>query len=119
MFIGEASKISGATQRAIRLYESMGLLKVSREGKYRVYTQKNIELIKIIKDAQTLGINLSEMVAILGQQPEFDWSLVHDFLSQKYSKIESEIRALEIQKMNVKNYQISIAACLEKLDSNP
>ena len=40
MFIGEASKLSGATQRAIRLYESMGLLKISREGKYRTYTHK-------------------------------------------------------------------------------
>ena len=114
MFIGEAAKLSGATQRAIRLYESMGLLKISREGKYRFYTHKNIELIKMIKDAQTLGINLSEMVAIKGQQEEFDWRLVHDFLNQKYNNIENEIRKLEIQKMNVKNYQLSIATCLKK-----
>ena len=114
MFIGEASKLSGATQRAIRLYESMGLLKVSREGKYRVYTQKNIELIKIIKDAQTMGINLSEMVTVLGSQEEFDWGLIHDFLSQKYSLIESEVRQLEVQKANIEKIQLSIVACLKK-----
>ncbi|WP_220469614.1 MULTISPECIES: MerR family transcriptional regulator [Pseudoalteromonas] len=49
MYLNEASKLSGATQRAIRLYESMGLLTVSRVGKYRVYNQENIYLIKLIK----------------------------------------------------------------------
>ena len=119
MFIGEASKLSGATQRAIRLYESMGLLKVSREGKYRTYTHKNIELIKIIKDAQSLGLILSEIVIILGQQEEFDWSVIHDFLSQKYSMIEDEIQKLENQKKNIKKTQRSIISCLKELDSNP
>ncbi|MEL0658499.1 MerR family transcriptional regulator [Psychromonas arctica] len=119
MFIGEASKLSGATQRAIRLYESMGLLKISREGKYRIYTYKNIELIKIIKDAQSLGLNLSEIVAILGQQEEFDWGLIHDFLNQKYSMIENEIQKLENQKKNIKKTQRSIITCLKELDSNP
>ncbi|WP_057831253.1 MerR family transcriptional regulator [Colwellia sp. TT2012] len=119
MFIGEASKSSGATQRAIRLYESLGLLEISRKGMYRVYTKKNIALIKIIKEAQTLGINLSEMVILMSEQEEFDWKLVSDFLNQKYSMIENEIRELEIKKMNIKTYQVSIAMCLKELDSNP
>jgi len=119
MFIGEASKLSGATQRAIRLYESMGLLKISREGKYRTYTHKNIELIKIIKDAQSLGLILSEIVTILGQQEEFDWNIVHDFLNKKYSMIEDEIQKLENQKMNIKKTQRSIITCLKEIDSNP
>jgi len=119
MFIGEASKLSGATQRAIRLYESMGLLKVSREGKYRTYTHKNIELIKIIKDAQSLGLNLSEIVTMLDQQEEFDWNFVHDFLNQKYSMVEDQIKKLEIQKKNIQKTQRSIITCLKELDSHP
>ncbi|PKF49184.1 hypothetical protein AT251_20770 [Enterovibrio nigricans] len=54
MFIKQASELSGATQRAIRLYESLGLLTVSRTGKYRVYTERNINLIKMIKEGQAL-----------------------------------------------------------------
>jgi DNA-binding transcriptional MerR regulator len=119
MFIGETSKLSGATQRAIRLYESVGLLKVSREGKYRVYTSENIALIKIIKEAQTLGISLSEMVVLMSKQEEFDWNLVRDFLSQKYSMLENEIKNLEIKKKNIVDFQVSIDACLKRLDSNP
>ncbi|SKA67844.1 MerR family transcriptional regulator, partial [Enterovibrio nigricans] len=59
MFIKQASELSGATQRAIRLYESLGLLTVSRTGKYRVYTERNINLIKMIKEGQALGIHLA------------------------------------------------------------
>ncbi|OEF29360.1 MerR family transcriptional regulator [Vibrio rumoiensis] len=119
MFIGEASKLSGATQRAIRLYESVGLLKVSREGKYRVYTAENIALIKIIKEAQTLGISLSEMVVLISKQEGFDWYLVRDFLNQKYNMIENEIKNLEIKKNSITDFQVSIDTCLKHLDSNP
>lgn len=119
MFIGEAAKLSGATQRAIRLYESVGLLKISRQGKYRVYTKTNIALIKIIKEAQTLGIKLSEMVTLVKKQEEFDWQLVRAFLNQKYSMIDNEIRELEAKKVNIKKYQVSIDRCLKELDSNP
>lgn len=119
MFIGEASKLSGATQRAIRLYESVGLLNISREGKYRVYTQTHVAFIKIIREAQTLGISLSEMAILMSEQDEFDWKLVSDFLSQKYKIIDNEIRELEIKKLHIKNCQASISLCLKELDSNP
>jgi DNA-binding transcriptional MerR regulator len=118
MFIGEAEKLSGATQRAIRLYESLGLLSVSRSGNYRVYNKANIELIKIIKEAQTLGIHLSEMVALKGQQEEFDWRSVNDFLIQKYSMIEDQIKQLEVQKARIESYRVSINKCVKELDSN-
>ena len=118
MLIGEASKLSGATQRAIRLYESLGLLKISREGKYRVYTETNVEAIKIIKGGQALGIHLSEMVNIMNAKGEFDWQLVNDFLSQKYRMIENEIQELENKKRNIKSYQKSITKCLNELDSH-
>ncbi|MBO1254998.1 MerR family transcriptional regulator [Alteromonas sp. 5E99-2] len=119
MFIGQAAKLSGATQRAIRLYESLGLLKVSRDGRYRVYSAKNIETIKIIKGAQALGIHLSEIMSLLDEKGEFDWTLANEFLSAKYAMIESEISELENKKINIENYQKSITNCLKGLDSNP
>ncbi|MDW6005276.1 MerR family transcriptional regulator [Vibrio mangrovi] len=118
MFINEASKLSGATQRAIRLYESLGLLNVSRSGKYRVYNQENINMIKIIKQAQTLGITLSDMVALKSKQEDFDWKSVSKFLLQKQEEIEKNIKELELQKQRIKNYQISIDKCVQGLDSD-
>lgn len=118
MFIGQASKLSGATQRAIRLYESLGLLKVSRSGKYRVYSQQNINLIKIIKEAQTLGITLADLVALKTEQEDFDWMRVSDFLVKKYQAINKTIKELELQKQRIKDCQISIDHCLNGLDSD-
>ncbi|MDF2156131.1 MerR family transcriptional regulator [Vibrio sp. CAU 1672] len=118
MFINEASKLTGATQRAIRLYESRGLLNVSRSGKYRVYNQDNINLIKIIKEAQTLGILLSDLVKLKSAQEDFDWKLVSDFLVQKQQMVEEEIKELEKQKVRIENYRNSIDKCVRGLDSD-
>ncbi|MDA0148990.1 MerR family transcriptional regulator [Vibrio sp. LaRot3] len=119
MFIKEASQKSGATQRAIRLYESLGLLEVERSGKYRVYSHTNINLIKIIKEAQSLGIRLSELVALKNEQEDFDWQRVSDFLLDKQASIEVEIKTLQAQKARMEEYRVSINQCVQGLDSNP
>lgn len=118
MFIKEASELSGATQRAIRLYESLGLLSVPRSGKYRVYTQTNIDLIKIIKEAQTLGIQLSELVALKDDHETFNWRAVRDFLVEKHKKVELQIKQLEIQKDRISQYRESIDFCIRGVDSD-
>ncbi|MFZ6749219.1 MerR family transcriptional regulator [Undibacterium sp. Ren11W] len=64
MYIGELAKLSGATPKAIRHYEALGLLgKVARSGVYRSYGAQELAQIKLIKQAQVLGFTLSEMVA--------------------------------------------------------
>lgn len=80
MFIKEASELSGATQRAIRLYESLGLLKVPRSGRYRVYNESDIRLIKIIKEAQSVGITLAELASLKCEKEGFDWRQVIEVL---------------------------------------
>src|SRR5690554_5382293 len=41
MYIGKLAEMTGATRKAIRLYESLGLIPVpSRNGNYRVYSDK-------------------------------------------------------------------------------
>lgn len=119
MYLNEASKLSGATQRAIRLYESVGLLTVSRVGKYRVYNQENIYLIKLIKEAQTLGVALSDMVALKGENEDFDWQAVSHYLIQQQAAVEEKIKELEVQRERIKNYRISIDKCIQELDSYP
>lgn len=118
MYIKDASELSGATQRAIRLYESLGLLNVSRSGKYRVYSETNINLIKIIKEAQTLGMKLSEIVSLKDGNEDFDWAVVRDFLIEKQQDVEYQIRQLEIQREKIQQYRQSIDMCLKGVDSD-
>ncbi|MBL4710962.1 MAG: MerR family transcriptional regulator [Gammaproteobacteria bacterium] len=71
MYIGQASKKSGATAKAIRLYEELGLLSnIPRQNSYRVFTEEDILLIKFIKIAQTFDFKLSELKEII--YPEGD-----------------------------------------------
>ncbi|WP_194439239.1 MerR family transcriptional regulator [Vibrio fluminensis] len=119
MYIKQASQLTGATQRAIRLYESLGLLEVARTGKYRIYSQANLNLIKIIKEAQALGIHLSDMVEMKNSQDDFDWQLVHDFLIDKHQQVEKQIIELKQQQRRIEACRASIDKCLKGVDSYP
>jgi len=71
MFIGEASKASGATIKAIRLYEQMGLLtNIARVNSYRVFTDEDIYLIKFIKLANKFNFTLSELKELINPKDE-------------------------------------------------
>jgi DNA-binding transcriptional MerR regulator len=66
MYIGKAAELTGATPKAIRYYESIGLIAVpKRVGKYRYYTEKDVRAIRMIKCAQQYGFKLSELEAII------------------------------------------------------
>jgi len=48
IFIGEASKLSGASVKAIRHYENIGLLpNLGRSGSYRTFTKHDIDIIRL------------------------------------------------------------------------
>ncbi len=118
MYIKEASERSGATQRAIRLYEELGLLNVPRSGKYRVYTEMNVNLIRMIKEAQTLGIRLSEITNLKDEQGSFDWQIVSDFLIEKEKEVDLQIQQLKEQKSRLEQYRESINICIQGVDSD-
>lgn len=67
MKIGEISIQTGVSQRMIRHFESLNLLKPDRLGSYRTYSLKEVELIKKIKELQGLGLSLKEIKTSLEQ----------------------------------------------------
>ena len=111
MYIGEAAKQSGASERAIRLYESMGLLKVSRSGSYRVFSEADIKFIRMIKDAQSLGIHLSELLPLKDEEHDFNWSKVLQILEKKQQDIAIEIKTLEALNIRIGDYHQAITQC--------
>jgi DNA-binding transcriptional MerR regulator len=75
---GEALTISqmadkfGLTPRALRFYESKGLLSPGREGRGRVYTQTDQRHVALILKGRKLGFTISEigqMIAADAAQP--------------------------------------------------
>ena len=65
MLIGAASSRSGASIRAIRLYESLGIIDAPlRQGKYRVYSLQIVGILRCIKETQRLGFSLSDISSL-------------------------------------------------------
>ncbi|CCN34247.1 putative Transcriptional regulator, MerR family [Vibrio nigripulchritudo SO65] len=65
MYIGELSKKTGVSVKAIRHYEDIALIKSpQRDGKYRVYDDSYIQVLGMIKAAKGLGFTLEELRTI-------------------------------------------------------
>ena len=63
MNIGQLAKASGVNAKLIRHYESISLIpKASRtESGYRMYSENDIEFLKFIKRARSLGFSIKEI----------------------------------------------------------
>ncbi|MEE9445100.1 MAG: MerR family transcriptional regulator [Cocleimonas sp.] len=114
MYIGQASKKSGATVKAIRLYEELGLLQnISRENSYRVFSEEDILLIRFIKIAQTYDFKLSELKDIIYPQESLaNWESITKAIALKEQKITKEISILKEHKKGLENYSSEIKQCL-------
>ena len=65
--IGEAAKRTALTPKAIRLYESRGLLPGLQRttSGYRVFNAEDVEILSFIRQAKSLDLSLDEVKEIL------------------------------------------------------
>jgi len=95
MYIGKLAELTGATRRAIRLYESLGLIPTpNRKGKYRVYTDKDVNLVAMIRCAQTVGFSLAdlrEFVALQVRDNKFPIEMASALVNKKREKLRKDI----------------------------
>lgn len=118
MYIGEVAKRTGASPKAIRLYETLGLLPpIERKGKYRFFTDEDVEIIQIIKRAQRLGFKLAEIKTLLDEDVScdaFPWEKTIVLVKQKIEQNKAEI-----SKMEAKNTELfRFVAVLEEKACN-
>lgn len=67
MNISNAAKVSGVPAKTIRYYESIGLIAQAArtEGGYRVYSANEIETLRFIQRARSLGFSVKDVEALL------------------------------------------------------
>lgn len=121
MYIGELAKLSGASPKAIRHYESLGLLNsVQRVGVYRVYTATELNKVKLIKQAQLLGFHLAELLPVMaGNNAEPDWPQLITQIEHKRASIKVEIRRLQGMDQQLQQIQQEIETCLQNPPTQP
>jgi Cu(I)-responsive transcriptional regulator len=67
MNIGQAAKASGVSAKMIRHYEAIGLTGEARrtESGYRVYTGRDVQMLRFIHRGRELGFSLDQIRALL------------------------------------------------------
>lgn len=98
MYIGKVAELTGATRKAIRLYEAMGLIPAAeRKGNYRVYSVRDVLLISMIRRAQSVGFNLTELkplVAVKVKSHRFPLELALELIGTKRQSLHHEMNQL-------------------------
>ena len=96
MYIGKVSVLSGASRKAIRHYEELGLLPdIGRLGNYRIYNQHHIVIVSMIKRAQRLGFKLAEIAPLIAskhQENRFPLEIANHMIEEKRAKVKLEIQ---------------------------
>lgn len=76
MTVGAAAETVGVSSKAVRLWESKGLLPPAErtEAGYRIFTEDDLKVLHFIRQAKALGLHLDEIKDILdlqrgGEQP--------------------------------------------------
>lgn len=99
MYIGKLAKLTGCTPKALRLYEKLGLLpEPERRGTYRVYTPHHLDIVRIIRTAQSVGFKLGEMGTLIEAKKSLDHfplELANQGIESKRLQLQAQIEALQ------------------------
>jgi MerR family transcriptional regulator, copper efflux regulator len=99
MFIGKLAKLTDSTPKAIRHYETLGLLPAPlRQGSYRCYDDHHLTLVRMIRQAQAVGFKLAEIAPLIEEKLRnqyFPLDLANAGIEQKRMQVASEIEALQ------------------------
>jgi len=65
--VGQVARAAGVSTKAVRLYEARGLLPVAPRtaGGYRVFTESDVDTVRFIRRARSLGLGLDAAAEIL------------------------------------------------------
>lgn len=98
LYIGKLAELTGASRKAIRHYEALGLLPpAARKGNYRVYSERDVFLVHMIKHAQSFGFSLAELhelVAATADRPRFPLKLANALIARKRLALRRQIADL-------------------------
>lgn len=91
MRISEVARRTGASAKAIRLYEARGLLPtVPRLNRYRDYSEQDVAWVQLIRQALGLGIGLAAITRLQRSDGQLDWPAVLVLLERQRAAIASE-----------------------------
>ena len=110
--ITELARESGVTARAIRFYESKGLLTPRRAGTTRIYTYRERGRLQLILRGKRLGFSLTDIGEYLDLYDADPTQ--HDQILLLLYKVNTRIEELESQKADLNDTLKELASVWEQ-----
>ena len=114
--IGELASAANVTTDAVRYYERLKIL--PRPGRtragYRMYSEEDVERLRFIKQAQSLGLSLDEVKELLPGRGAglSECQRVRDLLAAKLAELKTKISEMRRFKKTLSTY---LGQCEEAL----
>lgn len=107
MNIGEAARASGVSAKMIRHYESVGLFpEAARTGSgYRQYTDKEIGILRFIRQSRDLGFSIEQIRELLGlwQNRKRPSRQVRALAQAHLEELDAKLRELQAMKATLEH----------------
>lgn len=112
LYIGKVAEQTGASRRAIRLYEEKGLIPPpQRKGSYRVYDAPTVKAIALIKRAQEAGFTLAELrdfINLKVQENRLPLELADELIRNKRALLAQELELLHYRRQQLDHLERSL-----------
>ena len=114
MYISELGRRANASPKAVRLYESLGLLgQVGRKGSYRIYSEQHVHQVQLIRQVQALGFRLADMGPLLRSGAQaLDWDQLLALLEERRLALRGEVARLQQLDSKLGEVCAEMRACL-------
>ncbi|SHE83584.1 Cu(I)-responsive transcriptional regulator [Microbulbifer donghaiensis] len=129
MNVSQAAQRSGLTAKALRYYESIGLLSPGRaENGYRDYSERDLETLRFIQRARATGFSIDEVRDLLElhRNPVRRSHDAKQLVQEKLTRVEEQLRILREMRASLRSLADSCAgnespecAILDNLSGGP
>ncbi|MBQ4342867.1 MAG: MerR family transcriptional regulator [Erysipelotrichaceae bacterium] len=112
--VGQMAKALGVSTQTLRHYESLGLVKSSRndDNQYRTYSLDDSRILFMINIYRSMGFSLPKIKEML---KEMTIAGVKESFSERIEEVEQEIKLLEQMRGELLEYRNSIQMAEEKI----
>ena len=117
--IGDLAQRFDITTRAIRFYESEGLLSPERQGQKRLYSQRDYATLKLIIRGKRLGWSLAQSRELIqlynpAENNQQQYQKVLEKVRQSRERLEEQMNDIEIMMIELNDQESRIREAMDK-----